>query len=94
MGICKKRKYILLLSYDPVYTGITDFFPAWDITDIVETPRWVYTLSGNRMEAIWTAVSCKIYYVPKNTISAGGTSVESLNIWSYTRINRADDIHP
>ena len=64
-------------SYDPVYTGITDSFPAWDITDILETHRWVYAF-WQQNGSTWTAVSCKIYYVPKNTISAGGTSVESL----------------
>ncbi len=64
-------------SYDPVYTGITDFFPAWDITDIVETPRWVYAF-WQQNGSTGTAVPCKIYYVPKNTISAGGTNVESL----------------
>ena len=64
-------------SYDPVYTGITDYFPAWDITDIVESPRGVYAF-WQQNGSTWTAVSCKIYYVPKNTISAGSTDVESL----------------
>ncbi|HNG96693.1 MAG TPA: hypothetical protein PLW93_00300 [Candidatus Absconditabacterales bacterium] len=64
-------------SYDPVYTGITDYFPAGDITDIVESPRGVYAF-WQQNGSTGTAVSCKIYYVPKNTISAGSTDVESL----------------
>jgi len=64
-------------SYDPVYTGITDYFPAWDITDILDTPRWVYAF-WQQNGSTGTAVSCKVYFVPRTTVLAWTVSVDSL----------------
>jgi len=71
-------------SYDPVYTAYTNSFPAWDITDVVETPRWVYAF-WQQNGTTSTAVSCKVYYAPKTTTAQNSETID------YGTINSAPE---
>jgi len=62
-------------SYDPVYTAYTNSFPAWDITDILETPRWVYAF-WQQNGSTGTAVSCKVYYASKTTTAQNSETID------------------
>ena len=54
------------------YLWVTGSFPLGGlITDIVETPRWVYAFW--EATTISTATSCKIYYIAKTVVSSAET---------------------
>ena len=54
------------------YLWVAGSFPLWGvITDIVETPRWVYAFWEATTISTWT--SCKIYYIAKTVVSQAET---------------------
>ena len=90
MGICKRKYISLLFVWQILALQIFPnlrYYKRYSQKHLDE-----YTLSGNRMET-WMYRVRFTAYLKNDTISAGGTNVESLT-YGLIRINRADDIHP
>lgn len=68
------------------YLWVTGSFPlGGTITDIVETPRWVYAFW--EQSALWsTAITCKIYYIAKTVVSNAETLDYGLMLTNPERI--------
>jgi len=68
------------------YLWVTGSFPlGGTITDIVETPRGVYAF-WQQAGAGWTAISCKIFYIAKTTVSSAETLSYGLMFTNPERI--------
>ena len=68
------------------YPWVTGSFPIWGvITDIVETPRWVYAFWEATTISTWT--SCKIFYIAKTVVSQAETLDYGLMFTNPARID-------